>query len=95
MTQLMDTYVVRLADIPQMRDWHVTASVVVDATLDAAPSRQQLAQIVVLRRRLRAAGGNLVVAANADTADALRATGLHWAVPCHSDLSIALTAVRR
>lgn len=90
-----DVYVMQIGDVPQLRGWHVPALVVIDATRDPAPSLTALAQIVLVRRRLRAAGGNLVVAASPAVAGLLRSTGLDWAIPCCSDLTAALVAVRQ
>jgi hypothetical protein len=90
-----DVYVLPLGDLGDVRGWHVPARVVVDATHDDAPTLAVLAQIVLLRRRLRAAGGDLVIAASPSTAAALRSAGLHWAVSCRHDLSSALAIVRR
>jgi hypothetical protein len=89
-----DVYVVRLADLEHLRGWHVPALVVVDATRDPVPAPSVLAQMVVVRRRLCAAGGSLVVAASPDVAGRLRGSGLHRAVPCCADLVGALAAVR-
>ena len=89
-----DVYVVPLADIVDIRGWHVPARVVIDATGDDPPSLPVLAQIVLVRRRLRAAGGDVVIAASPETAAVLRSTGLHWAVPCWQDVSSAVDAMR-
>jgi len=90
-----DVFVLRMSDLDRARGWHVSALVVVDATRDEAPALPVLAQIVMLRRRLRAGGGNLVVAASPDVAGVLRGSGLHWAVPCRTDLTGAIAAVRQ
>jgi len=90
-----DVYVIQPSDLPRMRGWHVPARVVVDATREEHLTRQTLAQIVVLRRRLKAAGGELILAASTRTAQRLCGYGVHWAVPCHEDLSIAMETARR
>lgn len=90
-----DVFVMPMSDLDRARGWHLRALVVVDATRDDAPPLPVLAQLVMLRRRLRAAGGNLVVAASPGVASMLRGNGLHWAVPCCDDLSGAMAAVRR
>lgn len=90
-----DVHVVRLSDLNQLRGRHVSALVVIDATRDDPPTLPQLAQIVLLRRRLRGAGGDLVIAASPATAALLRGSGLHWTVPCCLDVSVAIAAVRR
>jgi hypothetical protein len=90
-----DVLVLRLSDLSRARGWHLPALVVVDATIDDAPSLPVLAHLVMIRRRLRAAGGNLVVAASPAVAGMLRGNGLHWAVPACDDLTGAIAAVRR
>jgi hypothetical protein len=90
-----DVYVIQPADLPQMRGWHVPARVVLDATRNEPLPGHVLAQVVVLRRRLKAAGGELIVAAGPETARGLCRNGVHWAVPCHEDLSVALDAARQ
>lgn len=89
-----DVYVVHPSELDAMRGWHVAARVVVDYTADQVPTLPMLAQVVLLRRRLRAAGGDVVIAANPQTAALLRSSGLHWAVPCCYDLSSAVEALR-
>ena len=90
-----DVFVMPLSDLDRTRGWHLPALVVVDATRDDAPPLPVIAHLVMLRRRLRAAGGNLVVASSPAVAAMLRGNGLHWAVPCCDDLSGAVAAVRR
>jgi hypothetical protein len=90
-----DVFVLPLSDLDRARGWHLPALVVVDATRADAPSLPVLAHLVMLRRRLRAAGGNLVVAASPAVAAMLRGNGLHWAVPSCDDLTGAMAAVRR
>jgi hypothetical protein len=87
-----DVYVVDVADLADMRNWHVPARVVIDARSEE-PAAAALAQIVVLRRRLRASGGDLAVAASPTTASALRCTGLHWVISCCDDVSAAISAM--
>jgi hypothetical protein len=90
-----DVYLVRLDDLDHMHHWAVPARVVVDARADRTPPLPVLAQLVLLRRRLRAAGGDLVLAASPATAASLLSTGLHWVMPAGDDLSGAVDAVRR
>jgi len=90
-----DIHILRLPDLDHAHGWQQTARVVIDATDDAAPSLPALARIVRLRRRLRDAGGDLVVAASPAVTDLLRSNGLHWVIPCRDDLASALSAVRQ
>lgn len=89
-----EIYVLPLTDLERVRGWHVPALVVVDAAEDVTPTLAMLARLVLLRRRLRAAGGNLVVVASPAVAEALRSNGLHWAIPMCDELSQARDAVR-
>ena len=67
--------------------------VVVDATAPGEVSLPSLAAIVRWRRRLRAGGGNLVVAADGAVAAALTRTGLHWVLPHRPTVDDAVAAV--
>lgn len=56
---------------------------------------RDLARLAVLRRRIKACGGDLVVIAGTETAGLLRRYRLEQAVPCQSDLSAAVDALNR
>lgn len=68
--------------------------VVVDATASPAPL-PLLARTVRLRRLLKAAGGDLMLAAGSATAAELRRSGLDRSLPCRPDVATALNAIRR
>jgi hypothetical protein len=68
--------------------------VVVDATASPTPL-PLLARTARLRRRLKAAGGELILAAGPATAAELHRSGLDRSLPCRPDVPSALTAIRR
>ena len=68
--------------------------VLVQAGGRGTPRRPTIAKLVVLRRLLRAEGGDLVLAADADVACALRRRGLHWVIPCDEDRSDVVGTTR-
>lgn len=68
------------------------AAVIVDAT-HRVPSLQTLVRILVLRRSLRACGGDVVLVAGSETVDVLRRSGLEHSIPCHFDVAAAARAL--
>ena len=66
--------------------------VVIDANERMLPLRA-IARLAVLRRRIRACGGDLIVVAGAETAGLLRHYRLEQAVPYRSDLALAVDAL--
>lgn len=86
--------VVALEDISIGRSLRPSTRVVVQATGRGMPRLYIIAKLVVLRRLLRAEGGDLILAVDAEAAATLRRRGLHWAVPCHGDLSDAMRSLR-
>lgn len=75
------------------RTWPSAARIVVDATGGHPPSYAMLARMVHIRRELRAAGGDLVLAADPTSAALLRSSGLHRHIPFRSDVVTAMAAV--
>jgi len=67
--------------------------VVVDATGISAPSLPWLARLVHLRRKLRAHGGDLLLAANSATARQLWTSGLVKVLPARDDVPTAVAAL--
>jgi len=86
--------VVPLDDLSIGRSLRPSTRVVVQATGRGMPRLHLIAKLVVLRRLLRAEGGDLILAVDGEAAAALRRRGLHWAVPCHGDLSEAMRSLR-
>lgn len=64
-----------------------------DATGGHPPSYAMLARMVHIRRELRAAGGDLVLAADSTSAALLRSRGLHRHISFRSDLVTAMAAL--
>lgn len=68
--------------------------VVVDATASPAPL-PLLARTVRLRRVIKAAGGELLLAAGPATSAELHRSGLDRSLPCRPDVPSAVAAIRR
>jgi hypothetical protein len=84
-------HVVPIARLAAVSDGFGRANLVVDATVDAPVSL--LARAVRVRRRLRACGGDLVVAAGPRTVDVLRRTGLDRCLPTRPNIKAAVGAL--
>lgn len=83
--------------VGRSRQLHGPVRLVVDS-LEQPPTLPALAKIVVIRRRLRASGGDLVLAGGPETVELLQRYGLQWALPCEvslDDAAEALTEDRR
>jgi len=68
------------------------AALIVDAT-HRPPPLQALVRILLLRRSMRACGGDLVLVAGPETADLLRRSGLDRSIPCHHNTAAAAHAL--
>lgn len=85
--------VIGLAELADVATWREGPTlVVVDATGGGPSSLVTLARLVRLRRLLRARGGDLVVATDADTATALQRSGLCWTLPFRRTVPAAVEA---
>lgn len=76
----------------QSRRFDARVRVVVDASDQVLPI-PDLARLAVLRRRVRACGGDLIVVAGSETASLLRRHRLAQAVPCEGSVAAAIGAL--
>ena len=75
---------IRLLDDP--------ATVIID-TADQPPPLRVIIRMVVLRRRLRACGGNLVLVAGPATVEVISRAGLQCSIPCYDSVVTATRAL--
>lgn len=82
--------VLTVSQLMTIDEWSAGTRLVVDATWVDAPSLPMLARVARVCRQVRAAGGDLILAASAATVELLRSSGLHKTIPYRADVSTAL-----
>jgi hypothetical protein len=85
--------VLPVGQLKTIEEWPAGTRLVVDATWAGAPSLPMLARVARVCRQVRAAGGDLVLAASAATVELLRSSGLHKTIPYRADVSTALACL--
>lgn len=85
--------VLTVEQVMTVQGWQSGTTIVVDATGEGSLSVVVQARLVHVRRELRAAGGDLVLAVDPSTAAWLRNSGLHRTLAHWGDVPTAIAAL--